>query len=294
MSGTLGMIGGQLLSQAGQYGIQNMRDSQAMRNQKTLNNQQFRHQQALNEQGKELALQQWKDTNYEAQRREMEKAGLNPGLMYGMGGGGGTTANAGSGGSAQGGSAPAPQQMKVGLDIAEISQVRLLDAQAKKLEAETKKLNEDAGRTHEEGRGQFLDNIIKEYGMSGTPEKDEIVQHEHYGNASLMTNSATARTIQAGANMTEQQVDNAEQQLKNMQADEQKSLMETVSMKVNNELTELKKTLTSEQTRQIYHEIIVSYINAGMKGLDTIIKAVTGRSIAKAITPGQKKGYNWE
>jgi len=34
-------------------------------------------------------LQMWKDTSYGAQKEQMEKAGLYPGLMYGMGGGGG-------------------------------------------------------------------------------------------------------------------------------------------------------------------------------------------------------------
>ena len=61
---------------------------------------QFRMQKELNIQAKDLALQQWKDTNYNAQRKELEKAGLNVGLMYGGSGGGGVTASTGSGGSA--------------------------------------------------------------------------------------------------------------------------------------------------------------------------------------------------
>jgi len=36
-------------------------------------------------------LQMWKDTSYGAQKEQMEKAGINPALMYGMGGGGGQT-----------------------------------------------------------------------------------------------------------------------------------------------------------------------------------------------------------
>ena len=38
----------------------------------------------------EEAYQQWLRTNYSAQRREMEKAGLNIAMMYGKGGQGGT------------------------------------------------------------------------------------------------------------------------------------------------------------------------------------------------------------
>ena len=37
----------------------------------------------------------WKDTNYSAQMEELKKAGLNPGLLYGMSGGGATTIGTG-------------------------------------------------------------------------------------------------------------------------------------------------------------------------------------------------------
>jgi len=51
----------------------------------------------------DIQQQNWDYTNYENQRKHMEKAGLNVGLMYGQGGGGGSTMGGGAGGSAQGG-----------------------------------------------------------------------------------------------------------------------------------------------------------------------------------------------
>lgn len=49
----------------------------------------------------ELAMQMWNNTNFEAQRKQMEKAGLSVGLMYG-GKGGGATTQGGAAGSAAG------------------------------------------------------------------------------------------------------------------------------------------------------------------------------------------------
>ncbi len=102
--GLLGMIGNK------------KREERALKNQKDLMNMQFQNQKSLNEQGKELALQQWKETSYPAQMKLMKEAGLNPALMYGGAGSGGST-SAGSGGSAASGGAPAPMNsvMEIGL-----------------------------------------------------------------------------------------------------------------------------------------------------------------------------------
>ena len=109
-------------------------------------NMQVRHQQdfvnqqvsAANQMGKNnqaLALEMWDKTNYAAQRKQMEKAGLNVGLMYGQGGGGGVTSSVPTG-SATGGQAPNPIQMgQLGLQMA--AQTRLLESQAKNLDADT-------------------------------------------------------------------------------------------------------------------------------------------------------------
>lgn len=86
-------------------------------------------------------LQMWRDTNYSAQREEMIKAGLNPALMYGMGGGGGSTTGSGSGqiatSQADGAAATAETQMGMGMQLA---QMQLMKAQAEKTEAETEKI----------------------------------------------------------------------------------------------------------------------------------------------------------
>lgn len=160
----MGIVGG-LIGMA----TQKRNEKRAMKNQEKLMSIQQQNQMGLNQQGKDLALQQWKDTNYSAQREEMEKAGLNPGLMYGMSGGGGTTANAGSGGSASGGQAPAPQRPV--MDMQSMMQMALLGAQKANIEASTEKtkaetVNVGANTKTTEGTRDILIENLRQSGIN--------------------------------------------------------------------------------------------------------------------------------
>ena len=78
----------------------------------------------------ELAFDIWQKTNFSAQRAELEKAGLNPALMYAKGAGAGGQLVS-SGGGAQGGIAGTPDG-GMGMQIAQIaSQIELTKAQAR-------------------------------------------------------------------------------------------------------------------------------------------------------------------
>ena len=81
----------------------------------------------------------WNATNYEAQREQMEKAGLNVGLMYrGSGGGGGTT-GVGAGG---GGSVSSPTNTE--LNSTALMQNQVMESQIKLNEAQANKANAEA------------------------------------------------------------------------------------------------------------------------------------------------------
>jgi hypothetical protein len=102
-----------------------------MNNQQNLNSQQLQNQMQLNEQMQQIQQENWDYTNYENQVKHLERAGLNAGLIYGMGGGGGSTMGGASGGSAQGGQAHQPQ-----FDItANMLQAKQLENQTKVAEA---------------------------------------------------------------------------------------------------------------------------------------------------------------
>lgn len=88
------------------------------------------YQKQLNAQGRDIQLQMWRDTNYPAQLEMLKEAGLNPGLLYGMGGAGGATTGGQTGGNAQGGQAPSAIPFELNLQNA------LLASQIKKTESE--------------------------------------------------------------------------------------------------------------------------------------------------------------
>lgn len=158
----LGAIAGGLIGM-GQGAINNNQNKKAQE-------RSFKMQQALNRQAKELALQQWKDTNHSAQVRETKKAGLSVGLMYEGGGGQGQTST-GSGGSAP---SQAPANYDVGgMGIAGMQtmmQMKMMEAQIDKTKAETENL-----------RGADRDNTIADTGVKTTVQKGNELANQLMG-----------------------------------------------------------------------------------------------------------------
>lgn len=107
------------------------------RQQKKLNEHGFDISKRLMDYQAEKQYQYWLDTNYSAQKEQMEKAGLNVATMYGGVGDGGKTASIGA--TASGGSASSAnsgvQGMGIGAQAA--MQLQLLNAQKENIEADT-------------------------------------------------------------------------------------------------------------------------------------------------------------
>lgn len=135
------------------------------------NEEMQRRQQAYN---KEM----WNYTNYENQRQHMEAAGLNPALMYGMGGGGGTSTNGGQGQgvSAVGGNevSAGAQMGIIGLQMQSLeSQIELNKANAKKAEADA---NKTAGVDTEQTRA--ITELTKNQNLTETQKRELIKVQE--------------------------------------------------------------------------------------------------------------------
>lgn len=108
-----------------------------------------------------MALDMWNKTNYEAQRRHMEKAGLNVGLMYGKGGGGGATTGAGM---PSGPSAPAGQQGMALQGIQTAMNLKMMDAEIKLKEAQARNLDSNSDTTNQ-SRETLIENM-KQQGIN--------------------------------------------------------------------------------------------------------------------------------
>ena len=124
-------------------------------------------QQAANEEQRRN-MEMWNDTNYEAQRKHLEAAGLNPGLMYGHGGAQGAST---AGGKGMMPSAPTTNPVAMGLQLKGIelqnkaieSQNALNTANAAKSIAEAKKIGGvDTQKAKMEIQWQGIENRIQE------------------------------------------------------------------------------------------------------------------------------------
>lgn len=106
--------------------------------------------------GKEM----WDYTNYENQRKHMEAAGLNVGLMYGQGGGGGaTTSTPTASGNVTGHSAQMGMGIEKGMELGmQQAQMDLIKAQTEKTKAETTKTSE-ADTKESEARTENLKQV---------------------------------------------------------------------------------------------------------------------------------------
>lgn len=145
--GAIGELGMNIANQAagGFLGVltAGINDRRQIKQQQQLNAMQIAGQKEMGLFNYDLQKKMWDATNYEAQRKHMEAAGLSTGLMYGMKGGGGATTGSTSGGGPSGASAPTGGgEIMSGLGMG--LQMALLKAQKENIEADTKNKLGDA------------------------------------------------------------------------------------------------------------------------------------------------------
>ncbi len=134
---------------------------------KELMSLQMQNQERLNESAYARQLQMWKDTNFSAQRKEMEKAGLNVGSMYGKSGGGGSTVGSNSAGSAASGQVPNQAPFDIGQIVAATKSM----AELGMLKASTRKTNADA-------KSVELDNVYQQENEIPTKRAESTVRYQ--------------------------------------------------------------------------------------------------------------------
>lgn len=140
--------------------MQGQADRRQIKQQEKLMGLQMKGNKEMLEAQRQKEMQMWKDTSYPAQMEMMKKAGINPALMYGMGGGGGVTTG-GGGSQVSAGSAPVGGG-EIGMGIQTMAQVRLLEAQRKNIDADTANKLGDAANKPKVGANLDADTGIKQ------------------------------------------------------------------------------------------------------------------------------------
>lgn len=161
ISGGLGLLGG--LFKRNNNGFKNQQKlmQQAWEYEKEGMGLQYNYGQQAADAEYKRNLQMWKDTNFGAQRAEMEDAGLSVGLMYGNGGG---QAASTAGGSATQPNAPKTNPVEVALQQQAMGlQLKQIEAQNKLASAETAKTLAEANKiAGVDTKGQDLKNKWQE------------------------------------------------------------------------------------------------------------------------------------
>ena len=154
VNGIMGLFGGSKKAEQRQYqhekemmALQNKYNTQAaaqsMEYAKTMNQINFEQQNQMFEKQAE-----WNSAK--RQKERLQEAGLNPAIMYGIGGEGGSSVSSGGGTGAQvqGVSNTGTQAVMMGLQAKSIeSQIALNNAQASKINAETEKTEKETEKT---------------------------------------------------------------------------------------------------------------------------------------------------
>lgn len=195
----------------------------------------YNEQMAKNNQKRNKDL--WDYTNYENQKQHIKNAGLNPALMYGMGGGGGVSANGAQG---QGVTQPTDRSVEMGLEqqglglqLANIaSQVDLNKSQAEKNKAEAQKISGVDTKVQE----ATIDNLIAQ--TSNEKVKKGLILGQ------IRVADAEEELKRNTADWTKEKNEETRWNVKSLQKGIEKLIEEINGMKLDNELK--KKTIDNK------------------------------------------------
>lgn len=116
--------------------LQKSNDKRQIRQQQKLTDMQIAANKQMGIFNTQQQMQMWRDTNYKPQMEELRKAGLNPGLIYGMGGSGGATIGNPGGAGVSGAQAPQGGGEIMGMMMNK-AQIDLIKAQTANIQADT-------------------------------------------------------------------------------------------------------------------------------------------------------------
>lgn len=191
-------------------------------------------------------LELWDKTNYSAQMEQMRKAGLNPGLMYGMGGGGGQIMNVSSGNASTGHSSSQGKISDIN-DIMVLQNLKLGKAQEELTKAQTEKTEAEAEKI--EGVDTEESKVRAQEGLTRISQivQDVLEKQMSQDDRMSVINSEAQKAIE------EIQLKKNERQISDatVQDEIKKVKEEAIGAALTNELLKEDAKLTKEQQKEI-------------------------------------------
>lgn len=228
---------------------QRRREKRSMRNQEKLMGIQHGYQRNLNEHGHELGKKMFDHTFMPIE--QIKAKGMNPALLYGMGGAGGTTAGSPSGGSAASGSAPQPQPMELGSAMAAATtqaNIELAKSQAEKNRAEASSIRGEEGTIGASQIGKTKEETITETQRGGLVMQQAIKEAEEV--------SKLSRENRIG-NATEEKI------IRGIGLD-------VIGKELANQLEKAKINLSEQQRKELEHRIYQNWVKLGTGSISSL------------------------
>lgn len=245
-------------------------DQRQYNQQKKLQDLQIQGQQAMGQFNTGLAKQMWDYTNFENQKKHLEAAGLNPGLMYGMGGGGGATTSTPTG-NVNGADAPSGTGHEVqdmaGMGMQLAAQTQLIQSQIEVNKSIANKNNTEADFTGGvQTANTTADTSLKNtqvqsltQGITNQKTQNALMQ------AQTVVQNMTAENIQTDTKKLEDQIAILDQDVEISRATINQKIeilrQQATGAILQNEATKVGINLTKEQIKNVAQQIENSKTN---------------------------------
>lgn len=195
------------------------------------------------------------------QKERLKEAGLNPGLMYGLGGEGGSSVSSGGGSGAgvQGVNNIGTQAVMMGLQAKSIeSQISLNKAQAAKINAETEKTEAETGKTKADTVVSIVNadniveatNLIKEQQLSEQSKRDLNEAEKNYKIRVTAIQDALEKLTKAKENESWYLSRSIEMETYKLSKEAEKIMKEIDGLEIDNDVKRRTADMIVEQTRQ--------------------------------------------
>lgn len=282
-------IGSQMLGNAMQIG----------QNDKLLR-QQIEAQKEMGQFNNKMAYEMWLKTNYDAQRKQMEKAGLNVGLMYGSSGAGGGTAQSNSG-NVSGQQASSESGLKEGAGMGLMlgmnqAQIENIKADTEKKLAEKKEV-EQRTPTYAKGMQKTdaeINKMATEMGVNVETVR-KIIQEVEESKSRIDLQGAQKENIEtltpvqksnieADTNKKNEESKKIIQETKaeitrNVYLDRmQKGLLDNLLQDVENKKNQIKQSMNETEIKAFTEEMKADYpslFQVGGKALDGLVRGIS-------------------
>lgn len=230
----------------------------------------------------EQQMKMWKETNYAAQMEQLKRAGLNPGLLYGISGGGGATTNAAQASGVNTGQAPSGGGEIIGLAMQQM-QLGLMSAQRANIEADTMNKQADTANKPIQGKNIEANTLLTQTQTQWEKIRTNIAEATKYEAIGIIieqmkktalevenmvqTNKITRDTAKDQIKIAHQQAIGAviENELKDTQIAKNKAEIDQIANAIEQKWTELEL-----QNRHLDIEEFRNIIQANMPTLGQI------------------------